>query len=125
MKRISFSLIQFDLSPLLVLSVANTSIAYIRVHVAKPHNTAYICPCIPFARNNNFFNNSLFQVLARIPKGLQAVRENVGEVSVVSQWGHQNGAHDIYFIRFRDIVLRVLVWKMDSTFNCYILRVSN
>ena len=51
--------------------------------------------------------------------------ENVGEVPVVSVWEHQNGAYDIYFIWFRDTVLRVLVWKMDSTFNCYILWVSN
>jgi len=58
---------------------------------------------------------------ARIIKGFRGVGANGGEVSVVSLWEHQNGAHDIYFIRFRDTVLRVLVWKMDSTFNCYIL----
>jgi hypothetical protein len=53
------------------------------------------------------------------------VGENVGEVAVVSLWEPQNGAHDIYLIRFRDTVLRVLVWKMDSTFDSHILWVSN
>jgi len=89
-----------------------------------PHNIAYIYTCILFACNCNFFNNCTFPGLARILKGLQGVGENDGEVTVVSLWEHQNGAHDIYFIRLRDTILRVLVWKMDSSFNCHILWVS-
>jgi DUF1365 family protein len=67
----------------------------------------------------------VFPGLARLFKGIQVVGEHSGAVTVVSLWGHQDGAHDIYFVWFRDTVLRVLVWKVDGTFNCYILWVSN
>lgn len=37
----------------------------------------------------------------------------------------QDGADDIYTVWVCDTFLRILVWKMDSTFYCYILWVSN
>ena len=120
---ISCGLIKFDLTALSILSVAN-KITYIQVHVNMPYSTTQTYTCIPFACNCNFFNNRTFPGLTRILKGLQGVGVNVGAVTVVSLWEHQNGADDIYVIWLCDTVLRVLVWKMDSTFNCHILWVS-